>query len=70
MKTIRNVTRLVGLAVVAALMLVPRAGATTISITPPAVSVQQGNGFSVDVIVSGLTTQGLSLIHISEPTRH
>jgi len=59
MKTIRNVTRLVGLAVVAALMLVPRAGATTISITPPAVSVQQGNGFSVDVIVSGLTTQGV-----------
>jgi PEP-CTERM motif-containing protein len=56
MKTIRNVTRLVGLAVVAALMFVPRAGATTISITPPAVSTTQGSSFSVDVIVSGLTT--------------
>ena len=59
MKSIRNVTRFLALAAIAGLLFAPRAGATTISITPPAVTVGQGTNFSVDVIVSGLTTTGV-----------
>lgn len=59
MKSIRKVTRFLVLAAIAGLLVAPRASATTISITPPAVTVSQGTNFSVDVIVSGLTANAV-----------
>jgi len=60
MKSIRKVARFLALAVVAGAMIAARAEATPIiSVSPASQTVTQGDNVSVDIIVSGLTTDAV-----------
>jgi len=57
--SIRKVTRILALGILAAVLLVGRAEAASISLVPNSQSVALGSNFAVDVMVSGLAGQSV-----------